>query len=347
MSPVKRYIAALRGGHLGSRLSAAGVLALIAFGIYQWHVLRGRETTDDAFIEGTLSYLAPEISGRVVEILVDEHRAVQAGDVILRLDRADSEARVERARADLAAASNKMVSSEASAASSDAQRKAAEAEVWRTTRELERLESLADRGVSSRRQLDAARAARDAAVASARAYAMAARAERAQVGNEAPVKQAEASLHEAELELARTELVAPFDAVVGRKSVHVGDIVRPGQALMALRRREPSWVMANFKETQLRRMRPGALATIRVDAFPGYTWFGHVESFSPASGAKYALIPPEPAAGNFTKVVQRIPVKIVLDEYSNGDGRHPAEGDGSAAPQLAIGLSAQVVIDVR
>jgi membrane fusion protein, multidrug efflux system len=347
MSPARRYIAALRGGHLASWLSTGAVLALILFGLYQWHVLRGRETTDDAFVEGTLSYLAPEIAGRVVAILVDEHQEVKAGDVIVRIDPADTEARVERARADLAAARNGMVSSEASAASSDAQQKAAEAEVWRTTRELERVQSLVDRGASSNRQLDAARAARDAAVASARAHAMQARSERAQLGNEAPVMQAEASLHEAELALARTELVAPFDAVVGRKSVHLGDIVRPGQALMALRRREPSWVVANFKETQLRRMRPGAIATIHVDAFPGYTWFGHVESFSPASGAKYALIPPEPAAGNFTKVVQRIPVKIVLDEFSNGDGRHPIMGDGAAPPQLAIGLSAQVRIDVR
>jgi membrane fusion protein (multidrug efflux system) len=113
-----------------------------------------------------------------------------------------------------------------------------------------------------------------------------------------------------------------------------------------MRRREPSWVVANFKETQLRRMRPGALATIHVDAFPSYTWWGHVDSFSPASGAKYALSPPEPAAGNFTKVVQRIPVKIVLDEVSNGDGRHPVSEDGAAA-RLAIGLSAHVSIDVR
>jgi membrane fusion protein (multidrug efflux system) len=347
MSPARRYIAALRAGHLGSRLSAAAVVALIAFGIYQWHVLRGRETTDDAFVEGTLSFLAPEISGRVVAILVDENQQVKAGDVVVRLDRADTEARLERARADLAAARNKMMSSEAAAASSDAQRKAAEVAVWRTTRELERAESLIQRGVSSKRQLDAARAERDAAVASARAYAMQAQAERAQLGNEAPVKQAEASLREAELALARTELAAPYDGVVGRKTVHIGDIVRPGQALMALRRNEPSWVVANFKETQLRRMRPGALARIHVDAFPGYTWFGHVESFSPASGAKYALIPPEPAAGNFTKVVQRVPVKIVIDEFSNGDGRHPLDDAVVVSPQLAIGLSAQVLVDVR
>jgi membrane fusion protein (multidrug efflux system) len=347
VSPARRYIAALRGGHRVSWLSLGAVVALIAFGIYQWHVLRGRETTDDAFVEGTLSFLAPEIAGRVVAILVDENQQVKAGEVVVRLDRADTEARVERARADLAAARNKMASSEAAAAASDAQRKAAQVAVWRTNRELDRVQGLIDRGVSSHRQLDAARAERDAAVASERAYAMQAQAERAQLGNEAPVKQAEASLREAELELARTELVAPFDAVIGRKTVHLVDIVRPGQALAALRRREPSWVVANFKETQLRRMRPGAIATVHVDAFPGYTWWGHVESFSPASGAKYALIPPEPAAGNFTKVVQRIPVKIVIDEFSNGDGRHPVESAAETSPQLAIGLSAQVVVDVR
>jgi membrane fusion protein (multidrug efflux system) len=282
----------------------------------------------------------------VVAILADENQQVSTGQVILRLDRADAEARLARARADLAAARNKMVSSEAAAASADAQRKAAEVTLWRANRELERVKSLVDRGASSKRQLDTARAERDAAVASARAFLMQAEAERAALGNEAPVKQAEASLREAELALTRTELVAPFDAVIGRKTVHLGDIVRPGQALMALRRREPSWVVANFKETQLRRMTPGSPATIYVDAFPGYTWWGHVESLSPASGAKYALIPPEPAAGNFTKVVQRVPVKIVLDEVSNGDGRHRV-ADDETVPALAVGLSARVTIHVR
>ncbi|HKA16138.1 MAG TPA: HlyD family secretion protein [Myxococcota bacterium] len=346
MSPARRFVASLRGGNPASWLSIGAVVALIGFGLYQWHVLSGRETTDDAFVEGTLSYLAPEISGRVVAILVDENQEVAAGQVVLRIDPADTEARVARARADLAAARNKMMSGEAAAASSDAQGKAAEVAVWRTGRELERVESLVERGAASKQQLDAARAEHDAAKASSRAFAMQAQAERAELGNEAPVKQAEASLREAELALARTELAAPFDAVVGRKTVHLGDIVRPGQALLALRRREPSWVVANFKETQLRRMKPGAFATVYVDAFPGYTWWGHVESFSPASGAKYALIPPEPAAGNFTKVVQRIPVKIVLDEVSNGDGRHPVT-DAAIAPELAVGLSARVTIHVR
>jgi membrane fusion protein, multidrug efflux system len=346
MSPVRRYVDSLRGGKVASWLSTGAVLLLVGVGLYQWQLSRGRETTEDAFVEGTLSQLAPEITGRVTDILADENEQVAQGQVLVRIDRADYEARLARARADLAAATNKMASSAAAAASSDAERKAAEVAVWHAGRELDRVKGLVDKGVASGRQLDAARAENDAAIAKVRALELRAEAERAEVGNEAPVKQAEASVREAELALGRTEITAPFDAVVGRKNVHLGDIVRPGQALLALRRREPSWVVANFKETQLQRMLPGAPATVRVDAFPSYTWWGHVESFSPASGAKYALIPPEPAAGNFTKVVQRIPVKIILEQVSNGDGsRHAADHDG--APQLAIGLSAHVTVDVR
>ena len=346
MSRAKRFVASLRGGNLASWLSIGAVVLLFGLGAYQWYESRGRETTDDAFVEGTLSQLAPEIAGRVVELTVDENQQIAQGQVIVRLDRADAEARLSRARADLAAATNRMASSAASAASSDAEGKAAEVAVWRAGRELERVKSLMEEGVASHQQLDAARAEHEAALAKVRAFALRADAERAEIGNEAPLRQAEASVREAELALARTEIAAPFDAVVGRKNVHLGDIVRPGQALLALRRREPAWVIANFKETQLRRMAPGAAAIVRVDAFPAYTWWGHVESFSPASGAKYALIPPEPAAGNFTKVVQRVPVKIVLEQVSNGSGLRSAATDATA-PQLAIGLSARVSVDVR
>ena len=132
----------------------------------------------------------------------------------------------------------------------------------------------------------------------------------------------------------------------GRRAVEPGDIVRPGQALLALRRVEPSWVEANFKETQIRRMHVGSPASVWIDAFPGYVFHGEVESFSPASGAKYALIPPEPAVGNFTKVVQRLPVRIRLDEVEDGEGRRPIE-EATTLPPLALGLSAVVTVDVR
>jgi membrane fusion protein (multidrug efflux system) len=239
-----------------------------------------------------------------------------------------------------------MVSAEAAAAAADAEAKAATVESWRTGRELDRVRSLAAQGAASDQQLDAARAAHDAALASIRAAEMRAKAERGLLGSAAPVLQAKAMLRKAKFELGRMELRAPFDAVVGRKNAEPGDIARPGQALVALSRIEPHWVEANFKETQIGHMRIGSPATVRVDAFPDYVFHGSVESFSPASGAKYALIPPEPAVGNFTKVVQRLPVRIRLDEVEVGGKRVPIEGFADLPP-LAVGLSALVTVDVH
>ncbi len=323
---------------------AVAVLAVI--GGYAWIAGRGFESTEDAFVEGTLAYLSPEIQGRVREVRIAENQRVAAGELLVRLDPEESEIRVARAEANLAAARNRMVSAEAAAASADAEGKAATVEAWRTGRELERAQSLASRGATSDQQLDAAQAADDAARATVKALALRAAAERGVLGNAAPVRQAEAELREARLFLARTELRAPFDAIVGRKNVEPGDIVKAGESLLALTRIEPRWIEANFKETQLGRMRPGNPVTVEIDALEGFVFYGHVESFSPASGAKYALIPPEPAVGNFTKVVQRVPVRIALDEVEDDSGRRPiAEGD--SLPDLAVGLSAVVTVDVR
>ncbi|MCA9502489.1 MAG: HlyD family secretion protein [Spirochaetaceae bacterium] len=334
------------GVALAQVLGALVVIAVLVAAGHHWLSGRGRETTDDAFVEGTLTYLASEVMGRVVEVRVEEHERVESDRLLVKLDDEALRARVARARADLAAARNQMVSAEAAAAAADADGKAATVESWRTGRELERIRSLAARGAASDQQLDSARADHDAALARVRAAAMRAEAERGVLGNEAPVRQAEAALAEAEITLARTALRAPFDAVVGRRAVEPGDIVRPGQALLALRRVEPSWVEANFKETQIRRMHVGSPASVWIDAFPGYVFHGEVESFSPASGAKYALIPPEPAVGNFTKVVQRLPVRIRLDEVEDGEGRRPIE-EATTLPPLALGLSAVVTVDVR
>lgn len=329
-----------------------GVLLIVALAagagalLWAWLAGRGFESTDDAFVEGTLVYLAPEIPGRVVEVRTLENQRVKKGDVLVVLDREEAQIRIARAEANLAAARNRMVSAEAAAASADAEGKAATVESWRTGRELERAQSLASRGAASDQQLDAARAAHDASLATVKAMTLRAEAERGVLGSEAPVRQAQAELREAELALARTLLVAPFDAVVGRKNVEPGDIVKVGESLIALTRIEPRWIEANFKETQLERMRAGQPATIEIDALDSAVFHGHVDSFSPASGAKYALIPPEPAVGNFTKVVQRVPVKIVLDEIEDAAGRRPL-GAGGEQPELAVGLSAVVTVDVR
>lgn len=336
----------VRGAAISRILVPLTIAGAAAFGVYYWVSQRGFESTQDAFVEGTLVYLAPEIQGRVVEVLVGENQRVKTGDVLVRIDPEEWEIRVARAEANLAAARNRMVSAEAAAASAEAEGRAATVESWRTGRELERAQTLADRGAKSDQQLDAARAAHDAAQASVKALTLRAEAERGLLGNAAPLRQAEAELREARRSLERAVLVAPFDAVVGRKNVEPGDIVKVGESLIALTRIEARWIEANFKETQLGRMRSGSPATVEIDAFEDLVFYGHVESFSPASGAKYALIPPEPAVGNFTKVVQRVPVRIALDEVEDENGRRPL-AEGEAVPELAVGLSAVVTVDVR
>ena len=329
-SPLLQQIMRRKGWVAGG---AALVLALAIAGL-SGMAFSDVEKTDDAFVEGAMSMLAAQVPGRVLEVAVDEHDAVSAGELLVRLDPADYAARVSRARAELQAAKNRVAQARASAASAGAEARAASIEASRAERERERVTKLFEAGAASRQQLDVAGAAHEAAVAHVRALELSADAERLAVEDDAPVRQAEAALAEAELALAHTELRAPFAAHVGRKNVQPGRVVQPGQPLLSLTRSDESWVMANFKETQVGRMHVGDRVVVTIDAFPDQIFSGRVASFSPATGAKYALIPPEPAAGNFTKVVQRVPVKIVLDAASD-------------SPELAVGLSALVEVHVR
>jgi len=309
--------------------------------------MHGRARTDDAFIEGDMVLLAARIPGRVAEVAVEENQAVHAGDLLIQLDPADYEVGVARAQAALAAAENDMRASEAAAASAEAEGKAAESELWRAGREAERVASLFERKATSRHDLDQATSDRDAAQARVRAFQLRAVAERAVLGNRAPVRLAEAALREAQLRLEYTRITAPFDGVVGRKNVEPGAIVSPGQPLLSLTSATQPWVIANFKETQIRQIAVGAAAQIRVDAYPGVVWRGHVASFSPATGSMFALLPPEPASGNFTKVVQRVPVKIVLDEGPGLAANATDPANEQAAPHLYLGLAVEATVFVH
>jgi membrane fusion protein (multidrug efflux system) len=335
--------ARIRGTRPTVLASALLALVAVAFGLAHLVQLRSRISTDDAFVEGTMSFLAAEVSGRVLEVAVAEHQHVRAGDVLVRLDPADSEAKVAKARADLDAAHNQMAATRASAASAEAERRATEVELWRADRELERVSQLVQGNVASKQRLDEAKAARDAAEARGQALRLRAESESAMLRDDAPAHQAEAALRAAELALEHTVVRAPYDAIVGRKNVEPGTIVAPGQPLLALAGEGQVWVIANFKETQIGALAVGRTADVTIDAFPGLVWRGHVESFSPATGAKYALIPAEPAAGNFTRVVQRVPVKIVLDSVSAEGGAAHAAGP-SADEALQVGLSARVSV---
>jgi membrane fusion protein (multidrug efflux system) len=329
---------------LRSLLIGAAALAVVATAGYWLLALRGLESTDDAFVEGHLVFLSPRVGGHVLEVLVDENQRVRAGQPLARLDRADFEARVAHARADLDAARNRMAQANAAAEAAAAQARAAAARLRHADQDLARARELAHKGAAAESSLDRAVAERDAASAELRAAEQREAAERAALGNEAPVRQAEAALREAELALDYTQISAPFDGTIGKRGVETGANVSPGQPLFALASDSGNWVTANFKETQIGRMRPGDRAEIEVDAFPDRKWRGHVESISPATGAKYALIPPDNATGNFTKVVQRVPVRIAIDGPAAEEGSARAD---AGAETLPVGLSVNVVVRVR
>ena len=336
---------------IGARpiVAALVVAALVGVVAYWFVAIRGRESTDDAFVEGHMVFLSPRVGGQVAEVLVEENTRVREGQVLVRLDASDYEARVAHARADVDAARNRMSQSTAAAAGAAAQGRAAAARLRLAEQDLARMQGLSAQKVASTAQLESAVAVRDAALAEMRGAEQREIAELAALGGDAPVRQAEAALREAELALAHTSITAPFDGVIGRKSVERGANVSPGQPLFALAADSGNWINANFKETQIGRMHLGDPVDVRVDAFPNRVWRGRVESISPATGAKYALLPPDNATGNFTKVVQRVPVRIALEPEPARDAPDVAAAKDTpwSGDSLPVGLSVNVSVRVR
>lgn len=300
------------------------------------------ESTDDAYVAGHLHQISAQLEGRVKEVLVADNQLVEAGDVLVRLDPSEFEIGLHKAQAGVLQAKSQEAQAKAAIREAEAQvdeaeaRLAqAEAQVRQNDAQLElarlnkfRDEQLAQQGgivskadlETTRGAFDSSQAADDAAKASlnmAKAGIASAEAARAsaiaqQSAAHAAVTAGDAQVHEAERELSETVLVAPAAGRIGNKNVEVGDCVLAGQTLCALVETD-FWVVANFKETQLAKMHCGQPVDILIDALPGETVHGTIESMAPASGAQFALLPPDNATGNFTKVVQRVPVKIAFD----------------------------------
>ena len=308
------------------------VVAAIGVGIYvflHW----GEESTDDAAINGRAVTLAPKVAGYVKQLNIDDNQMVKAGDVLLEIDPTDYSARRDQAAASLAAAqaaasasdfnfetTNVQAPSNVDAA--QAQVESAAANWQKALADLHRMERLSNEA-RSQEQLDQAIASEKAAeanLADARARLRsantapraiaAARANAQQLA--AQIKNAEAQLAAAEYDLFNTKLIAPADGRITRRQVERGDYVQPGQALSSLVESE-LWVTADFKEIQLKNMRPGQRVTIDVDAYPALKLDGKVDSVQAGTGAFFSAFPPENATGNFVKIVQRVPVKITLD----------------------------------
>jgi membrane fusion protein (multidrug efflux system) len=317
-------------------IGALLVLGTLAVLLLVW--LDRTETTTDAYVTGRIHPVAPRVTGTVVALNVDDNQHVKAGDVLLRLDTRDFDVRVEQARADINRAKGQVASAQAQIAEAEAAIVSADANVRKTGFDLTRASELVNetpRGIS-KQEYDAARAASDSAKAgraSAEATKVAATA--AVESAKAQVATGEAALHDAQLAYSYTDVVAPVNGYVGRRTVEVGARVSAGQTLLSIVS-DQVWVVANYKETQLHGVKRGTEARVTVDALPDVTFVMHVDSISPASGSQFALLPPDNATGNFTKVVQRVPVKIL---FSDDDLRKYRE-------RLPPGLSTIVKIRV-
>ncbi len=330
------------------------LLALViaaVFGWRWWQVGRFLISTDNAYLRADISVLTPRIGGEIVTLKVRDNQAVAVGDLLLEIDRRDYAAKVDSARAAVAEAQAALAGNgqqrgqqDAAIAEARAQLAAARASEVQSRGELDRARSLLKDGVATRQRLDNAEAAHLNAIAAvARAAAGVQSAERmmTMLGDssrarlEAALSAAEAQLKLAEIDLAATSVFAPVAGTVGDLSARLGERVQPGQRLLSLVPLDQLYVEANYKETQLAKMQVGQPVVIEVDAFPGALLHGHVDSFSPASGAEWALLPAQNATGNFTKIVQRVPVRIALDDKSALAGR------------LRPGLSVEASVDTR
>jgi len=342
---------------------AALVLAVLLFwGLSYLVDAFTTESTDDAFIAGHVVSVAPRVSGQIAAVYVLDNQFVRSNQLLVEIDPTDyetalaqkqaahnsSEASFKAATAGYHMVQVNVTAAEATARESQADAEAAAATVQRAKADFVRAQSLRTNGTISASEYDQFKAAADKAEAdynsakqktaadeakvdSTKAELQAARAEADVVFSQ--VKEAKTAESQAELDLSYTKILAPCDGLVTRKQVEVGDYLQVGQTIMSL---VPTnvYVVANFKETQLKDMQPGQQVTVTIDALGGKTFSAHVDSIQAGSGAAFSLLPPENATGNFVKVVQRVPVKIVFDE--------PLPADHPIGPGLSVEPSVQI-----
>src|SRR6266498_70256 len=309
-------------------LMGIALLTLVGLGVRRWIFSLSHESTDNAQVDGHIVPILPKVGGFVTEIRVDENQRVKEGDTLVVLDDRDYKVRLAQAEADLAVALAS-VSNRARVGQAEAQVEQAQANASKAHADLDRMRPLAAQDIVSKQQLDAAEAAAraaDAALAAAQA---------ALVGADARVGAARAARDQAALNLSYTRITAPAAGVVSKKTVELGQLVQAGQPLMSVVSLQDVWITANLKETQIEDVKPGQPVDFTVDAYPGLHFRGHVESLSPATGARFSLLPPDNATGNFTKVVQRIPVRIRPD------------GPAHAAHPLRPGMNVEVTITTK
>lgn len=342
-----------RGGKARKLVIRLGLaLALLAAAFYltpkALHAL-SHEETDNAFIAGTIVPISAQVSGKVVRILVADNQTVTQGQALLEIEASDYQMALDARRQALetSQAQEKRILAarhEAIQGISQAQAglRVVEQEAQFSQREVERHRPLVESNLVSRSQYDRvvtlaaqARTRRQAAQATlAKAEAAVETLDAELVAQQFRTKEAREALALADLNLSRTRIVAPLAGRVVKRSVDVGKFVQVGQNLLAVVDTGPVWVVANFKETQIKRMREGQPVSVRVDAYPDYRIKGHVDSFQAGTGSAFSLLPPENATGNFVKIVQRLPVKILLDDPP--DPQRPLWPGMSVVPSVDV-----------
>ncbi|PLZ00909.1 hemolysin D [Burkholderia sp. WAC0059] len=331
--PAVTGMQARRASWMGLALGIVAVVLIAAAG-YWYFVLRFVQATDDAYVGGNVTVMAPRVSGFVTQIPVRDNQFVRAGQVLIRLDSRDYDARlaqagaeVDGARAALAQLQARLALQAAVIAQQQAGERAAAAELTRSRLDQQRYRQLVkDEAVSDQlvEQADASYAKAEAAVQGSAASVTAAQRDLQVLGAQiadakARVATAEAARRLAELNVEYTTLRSPVDGYVGNRTARVGMLADAGVPLLTVVPASDLWVDANFKEDQLKRMHAGERADVTLDAANG-TLHGYVESLAPATGATFSVLPPENATGNFTKIVQRVPVRIRLDVPPNRQG---------------------------
>ena len=340
-------------------VAVAGII-IIYFYLQYMHT---HITTDDAFIDGDINTIAPKVPGTVKTVLVKSNQFVKAGDVLVEIDPLDYEVRVNEAEASLDAERAKHAERESTVESSKsmlselkARRESAranvelqEANLRQAQMDLKRADSLYKKDAVSRERYERQQTSFDVSAAQVRAAkeqlkqaemaieaqkAVVSQAEASRTAQVSSVSQREASLEAAKLSAGYTKIYAPVDGYVTKKSVETGNQLQSGQPIMALVPLEGIYVTANYKETQLERVRPGMKVDIKIDTYPGKIFKGTVESIMAGTGAVFSLFPAENATGNFVKVVQRVPVKILLDKDTDKD--HVLRLGMSVVPTIVI-----------
>jgi membrane fusion protein (multidrug efflux system) len=291
--------------------------------------------TDNAFVRADITRVTPKVQGYVTAVHVNDNQAVKAGDLLISLETADFEASVAEARAalaqaeaDAAQARARIAAQHDTLAEARAAREAADASADWADSDARRMAELAEKGWAAKARVEQLRAAERTARAQLDQAQASVTAQRSQLTSveaaaasaDARVEAAKAKLGAAELDLGRTEIRAPVDGIVANKNVIEGQLLSPNQVALAIVTSSESYVIANFKETQVAQMKPGQCVNIHVDAYPSLKVKGKVESLAPATGATFSLVPQDTATGNFTKIVQRVPVRITLDKDALSTG---------------------------